>query len=273
MVSFLKIYFMIGLITVFSVQMYAQGTVGSNEWMEGINPSVVEGQPILKFDKSELNVGKLSEDDAPVIYKFEFANVSNRKITINKIVTSCGCTVAKSDKKIVNPGDRGCILLTFNPFQKAGTLESHAFIYTNVSDKKPTAKITLLGEVTPTSDQWVGFPCAMGVLRLKRNTLLFNAVERTSGSVERMVCVNSGSKPLRLSALFIPDYAKFRTEPEVIPPGGQADIIISLDGRLIPDMVKEEFKFSITLGGIEVRPSDRTIRVKVTLASDKQIYK
>lgn len=250
--------------TVIPVHICAQETVGSKEWEEIINPPLIKGAPVLKFEKSDIHVGQLSEDDAPTSYAFNFTNVSTQKITITKIVTSCGCTVAKADKNLLLPGAKGKIVLTFNPYQKAGTLENHAFVYTNISEKSPTARITLLGEVTPTSDQWTGFPCVMGTLRLKRNTVQFTDFRKTSKVVERMVCVNSGNKPLKLSALLIPGYAQLRTEPEVIPPGGQADIIISLDGRLVPETTKDVISFSIVLGGIDVRPSDRTIRAQIS---------
>lgn len=64
----------------------------------------------------------------------------------------------------------------------------------------------------------------------------------------------------------IPVYASFHTEPEVIPPGSEADLVIKVDGRKLPETVKDMFKFSIILEGLDTKPSDRTIQVKAMLS-------
>ena len=45
---------------------------------------------------------------------------------------------------------------------------------------------------------------------------------RESVASERILCGNSGKQSLRLSAAVIPEFATFRTEPEVISPGSEA---------------------------------------------------
>ena len=105
----------------------------------------------------------------------------------------------------------------------------------------------------------------MGKLRLRRKVVQFKELTKTIRSTERIVCANSGETPLKLSALILPDYAQLRVEPEVIPPGGEADIVITVNGLLLPATTKDVFSFSILLDGLDVRPSDRTIQVKVAL--------
>lgn len=255
------------LIALIPVHLIAQVRVVPDSVLRAIaNPPLLKGEVVLDFVAKDIHIGTLSEDDAPVAYRFTFSNVSKKSITLTKVTTSCGCTVARFDRKEILPGKQGSITLTFNPFEKAGTVDMKAFVYTNLSSQWPTAKIALIGEVTPTANEWKGYPCAMGALRLKRNKISFNELTRKTTSTERMVVVNSGKKPLCLSALMIPRYARFRTEPEVIPPGEQADIVITIDGRLLPPTVKDDFNFSIILDGLNARPSDRTIRVKVKLS-------
>lgn len=80
---------------------------------------------------------------------------------------------------------------------------------------------------------------------------------------ERILCGNSGDKPLRLSALIIPKFATFRTEPEVIQPGSEADIVVTIDASLIPAGKEKTFTFPIIIEGVDARPSDRTLNIKV----------
>ena len=81
--------------------------------------------------------------------------------------------------------------------------------------------------------------------------------------VERFICVNTGKQPLNLSALMLPEYIRFRTEPKVILPETEADMILSIDRSLLPQ--KNEITFCLVLDGISVRPSERTVQVKLLL--------
>lgn len=250
-----------------SVSAMAQGRLASRAEVDSImNPSLLEGERALCFDAATINIGRLSEDDKPVTSRFYFCNASKETIILTRVSTSCGCTTASFTRNPVKPGEKGIIELTFNPFEQVGKLNKKAFIYTNLSEKYPTEKITLSGEVTPTSNEWRNYPYSMGnVLRLRQTTILFHGLPRSATRVERLVCVNSSRTSLRLSALIIPRYAKFRTEPEIVEPGKEADIVITIDGRLLPSVVKDDFTFPVVIEGIDSKPSERTIRVKVSL--------
>lgn len=262
------------LIALAPVSLMAQEKAAFENVLDSLlNPPMLGGEAVLKFARQDIYVGKLSEDDAPSTYCFEFTNISKKAVFLTKVVTSCGCTVAEFDKAALPPGGKRVLALTFNPNGKVGTIDTRAFVYTNLSTQKPVAKIGLRGEVLPSDDEWNRYPCVMGALRLKRNTVLFPALTRTAFSTERMVCANSGKKPLRLSALMIPAYASFRTEPKVILPGTEADIVIKIDGTKIPAAIamKDTFNFSIILDGLDVKPSERTIQVKATLSKVKHL--
>ena len=73
------------------------------------------GEQVLQFECTAINIGTLSEDDAPVTYHFKYCNVSKKTVRISKLTTSCGCTVAKCNKDLVQPGERGEINLIFHP--------------------------------------------------------------------------------------------------------------------------------------------------------------
>mgnify|MGYP000373353629 CR=1 FL=1 len=77
-------------------------------------------EQVLQFECTAINIGTLSEDDAPVTYHFKYCNVSKKTVRISKLTTSCGCTVAKCNKDLVQPGERGEINLVFHPKDQAG---------------------------------------------------------------------------------------------------------------------------------------------------------
>ena len=145
-------------------------------------------------------------------------------------------------------------------YKRQGDLYREAFVYTDLSKEHPTAKLALVGKVLPTADRWRDYPVYIGnTLRLKRKDWQVRILSREGRQVERFVCVNTGKQPLRLSALLLPEYIHFHTEPEIISPGIEADMVLSIDKGLLPQ--KNEITFHFMLDGIPVRPCERRIQV------------
>ena len=105
----------------------------------------------------------------------------------------------------------------------------------------------------------------MGVLRMKRKRVVFSEMTRELCPSERILCVNTGKKPLTLSAQLLPSYAAFHTEPTVIPPGKEADVVITVDGGKIPEIVDNRLQFNFIVEGVEAPLTDRLVNVAIKL--------
>ena len=57
---------------------------------------------------------------------------------------------------------------------------------------------------------------------------------------------------------------EFRTEPEVIKLGQEADIVISVDASKLVGQ-PEKFHAPLILDGVTGRPSDRTLSIEINL--------
>jgi len=55
--------------------------------------------PKIEIDLLEYDFGKIRKQDGVVSKNFEIKNSGSKKLIINDITTSCGCTFAKIDKK------------------------------------------------------------------------------------------------------------------------------------------------------------------------------
>lgn len=254
------------LLTIISAHtLYAQRVISLQEIDSIMNPKMLNGRElILRCDSGEVNIGTLSEDDAPSTCQFVFRNVSDKPVTISNVRTSCGCTAAKLYDRTIAPGKEGKISLTFHPDGQVGTIYNRAFVYTNQSDSHPTMCLTITGTVKPSSDQWRDYAHAMGNLRLRYTKVHFSEVPQGLSPSERIECANSGQSPLKLSILkgMLPSYMKFRTEPEVIPPGGKGEIVITVQGKLLPRDQKQ-LLLPLIIEGLKVPPSQRTLDVKI----------
>ena len=55
----------------------------------------------------------------------------------------------------------------------------------------------------------------------------------------------------------------FRTEPEVIAPHSEAELVVTIDGSKLPSAAGNVIRFSLLVDGLTGRPSERMLEVVV----------
>ena len=98
----------------------------------------------FKFDSAVFNFGTILEGEQ-VSTEFVFSNTGKADIIINKIETSCGCTVPEYDKDPVKPGAKGSIRVRFDSNGKSGTQYKTIRIFSNSKDD--IFELVITGEV------------------------------------------------------------------------------------------------------------------------------
>ena len=216
---------------------------------------------ILQIGKDSYDLGKLSETDGLVSHTFRMRNVSGKPQRICRVRTTCGCTVAAYDTTAIASGDEVSITLTYNPKNRPGTIDVDAFVYLEVNERQPMARLSLYGEVLD-SDVWRHLPQSMGTLRLKRKEVRFTELPPKGKTTMCILCANSGNKPLKLSSRILPSYAALHTEPMVIAPGEEADLVVTIDVDKLP---KKEgvLRAPLIVEGVGGKPSERTLHIVI----------
>ena len=218
-----------------------------------LRPSLHKGK-VLQFDKIKEDMGTLHESDTARVVVFTFTNVSDTAVTITDVTTHCGCTAAEFPQTPILAGASSEIVIKYNPKGREGTVDTGAFVYTSLTGRRPVAKLTLLGNVVD-DEEWSHLPYVAGDLRFKRKQVVF----KNGRLVSRIPCANVGTKPLKLYSEFLPGYATFATEPQVLQPGEEGDMVISIT----PDALQKAAgasKFFVVVSGVEGNPSSRTIK-------------
>lgn len=226
-----------------------------------MSPHIMSGgEKILRFEALIQDFGVIYEDAPPLTVEYNFVNVSSKTVKITRITTNCGCTVAEIGDSLLSPGEKGVIRIKFTPRSRSGTVDTNSFVYTSLSGKEPVAKLTLLGNVID-NDEWNHLSCRMGCLKLKRKEVVFEPVKTGTAQQQRIPCANVGTRPLTLSSELRPHFVSFRTEPLELAPGEEGDIVITINGDMLPPNAPHSF--SVVVDGVEGRISDRTINVKL----------
>lgn len=226
-----------------------------------MNPTLhAEAAKMLLADSLSYDLGKMAEADAPVSRTFSLRNVSDRPLRIGRVRTMCGCTAAAFDSTFIAPGEKVEITLTYNPKNRPGTIDVDAFVYVEGYDRQPMARLSLYGEVL--EDGWSHLPHVMGSLRLKRKEVRFSELPAHGTTTMRIICANSGTKPLKLTSRILPPYAALHTVPAVIAPGEETDLIITIDVDKLPKK-EGEIRAPLIVEGVGGKPSERTLQIVI----------
>lgn len=125
---------------------FAQLKVIPKERLDSVaNPPLAPNAASVIFDKVMVDAGTMAEEAAPKTFEYVFVNKGKTPVTISRLVSTCSCTAASYDRRIIKPGERGVISLTYSPEGRIGKNIRRVFVYTG-DNTQPTAILRL--EVT-----------------------------------------------------------------------------------------------------------------------------
>lgn len=103
----------------------------------------------IKFDTLTHDFGTFAEKDAIKSCEFWFTNVGTAPLIIERVISSCGCTVPKYTESPVKPGERGCIKVTYNGKGKFyDTFRKMITVRYNSKDPKEVVNLYIQGLMT-----------------------------------------------------------------------------------------------------------------------------
>lgn len=105
--------------------------------------------PIIKFNNQTFDFKTLKQGET-VSHEFIFTNKGKRDLIIRKTKASCGCTAISPSVKVIKPGEKSAIKMTFNSRGKKGPQNKTITITTN-DPKNPTTRLKIKGNVLITN--------------------------------------------------------------------------------------------------------------------------
>lgn len=154
------------------------------------------GGPVLKFENTHHDFGKIKEDDGPVTYVFNFTNTGNKYLILTHVQPACGCTASKWTKDSVAPGKQGFVSATYDVTHRPGNFSKSITVYSNSNPN--ISLLTFSGEVLPhVKTVQDSFPYQMGNLRFEQNNLNFDRLyNNQKDTVQYLHVYNEGTKPV-----------------------------------------------------------------------------
>ena len=227
-------------------------------------------EPVIEYDKTEHDFGKINEADGRVTTVFTFKNSGMTPLVLNNVRASCGCTTPKWTKEPVEPGKEGQITVTYNPNGRPGHFNKTITVTSNA--KTSTTKLHIKGEVIPKSVKPVDkFPVKMGALGLVTDVMDFGDVKKGAITTNTIGYANQQAEPITLACRNTVDYvfgvpaanAERLDQQYTIEKDKKGDLQLTFDANMFPTYGPMEEKIYLVIDGKEDPKHVITIRANV----------
>lgn len=108
---------------------------------------VLAGGPQISCDEPRYDMGLLVQGDS-ARHSFLIRNTGGSPLEVQAVNTSCGCTAALPADKVIPPGGRSRIDVTYDTRGKLGDVDKQIRVWTD-DPGRPLLVLTILGKVVP----------------------------------------------------------------------------------------------------------------------------
>lgn len=221
-----------------------------------VNPTLSEvAQGAIIAEPTTRNMGEVADTDKVNAY-FTLRNTTTEAIEITEVRSSCSCLKVVTPITRIEAKESVTLRAEFNPEGRNGGFSIPILLYTSLDKTHPTTRLVVEGSVMAT-DEWAHLPERMGTLRLSRRSVTFDSNTRT----ERIAVANTGDTALRISAKPTTEGISLYTEPELLMPSEEGDIVITYAPSTEPE---QNIETAIIVEGCgTARPTERMIKITI----------
>jgi len=185
----------------------------------GLKAQTTDG-PVIKFDVTSHDFGKVKEEGGPISFTFNLTNTGNKPLKIDRVQPSCGCTTPDWTKEEILPGKTGFVKATFDPYMRVGTFNKSISVFSNCNPNLNV--LTFNGEVLPKPKTIEDtLPIVSGNVRFPNNSVSYNTLKNNqTDTVQYLNIYNQFTKPITIKGITGPAYVSLAGKdlPFVIQP-------------------------------------------------------
>ena len=225
--------------------------------------------PVITFEKTEHDFGKIHEEDGRVSTVFEFKNEGMAPLVLSNVRASCGCTTPTWTKEPVEPGQTGSITVTYNPNGRPGRFQKTVTITSNASE--PTKKVYIKGEVLPKQAKPVNkYTLAVGTLNMKTKTLDLGTVKKGENKSGELEYANLGKEAhkVELATNAANAYMINQVTLEEIKPNEIGKFVFAIDTKSTKLYGPVEIKAYVVIDGKKEISETYELTVRANIVED-----
>ena len=217
----------------------ATGLAYAQEKADKEETKVLPGKPRLVLSTREWNFGQLWYGD-PCKTEVELKNIGEATLKIDRVKSSCGCTLAKPKKKELAPGETDTMVVTYDTKKNVKTVVQTVTIYSN-DPIEPSLQFRVRGEVWNVFDGKPYPRLAFGMI--KPDSKLTRSIELISNLEEPLhpkLRQPTGDVRFKFSLEPIEEGRRYRLSAETLPPLGYKNnflnLVIETGNERMPEM-------------------------------------
>lgn len=231
--------------------------------------TVMGQNPVITFDKTTHDFGKINEADGRVTTIFTFKNEGMTPLVVSNVRASCGCTTPKWTREPIEPGQTGELTVTYNPLGRPGRFQKTVTVTSNATEA--SIRLYIKGEVIPKPAKPVDqYPVKMGALSLKKNSLHFGSMLQGSNKLLEIEYANLGEDELHVALLISnqDSYIKPNVTMETVAPGQTGKLQLALQSAESPLVGPVNAKAYVVVNGKRIISKEYEIRISANIKED-----
>ena len=187
-------------------------------------------QPVITFEKTEHDFGKINETDGRVSVDFEFKNEGMAPLVLSNVRASCGCTTPSWTKEPVEPGQTGKITVTYNPNGRPGRFQKTVTITSNASEA--TKKVYIKGEVIPKQAKPVNkYTVEVGNLNMKTKVLDLGVIKKGEVKTGELEFTNLKAEEHNVALAIADAFLESQVTLPAVKPNEVGKFVFALDTK------------------------------------------
>lgn len=193
--------------------------------------SPVFSQPIINFDKTEVDLGMMEENDPPKTVTFNLKNVGTQPLIISDISTSCGCILSEYSQKPIRKDSSISLKITVNPKNRPGYFNKTITVTSNTTPDVNLLIVKGVVRATPRHPQ-VEYPVKRGSLRFVGNGFNIGTVTTEKPAERSLEIYNDSDKEIKiLHKAMLPSHIQLITKDLILKPRQVSWLKIQYDAK------------------------------------------
>lgn len=225
-------------------------------------------QPVITFEKTSHDFGKINEADGRVTTIFQFKNEGMTPLVLSQVRASCGCTTPSWTKTPVEPGQTGTISVTYNPNGRPGRFQKTVTVTSNATE--PSVKLYIKGEVIPKQAKPVNkYPVQMGAISLNAASVNFGTIMKGNNVTKTISYTNNTDEDVTVEVLTAdgdPILAQASLSP--IKKGQEGQININYDAKVGKNYGPQTLKAYVMINGKRQITNEYLLTLSVNVEED-----
>lgn len=198
----------------------------------------------IRWLSTEYDFGSFKEAEGKKTGAVRFINTGTEPTAINRVKSTCGCTVASYSGGEIAPGDTATVSFTYNPAGRPGRFLKHLKVYTGTDNR--LTSITLKGTVIGAPQTLAReYPVESGALRLSTDTLRMGHITKGASRNEFIHGYNQSADTLLLSWSDVPRGISLGVSSRNVAPGDIFTLSVYLNTADIGEPGKQTMRFNV----------------------------